>query len=424
MPGVGPTLSASRYCDSAYTVQRPTSDHYDDICDRDGVYFMSGQTNQKLSFFALVVGSAIALKFLPAPFIWIFLGWGAALFAWGFLRRQTNLGVVVFNFAFVVLALAGAEIWLTVAESDEIHVKITHTPDYIRKHPYLGTRPKPSSVNRTTARYGDQLIYDVEYTIGDNGLRVTPPVTANEVDGCVLFFGGSFVYGAGVNDAEALPYQVGVQSDGRYAIYNFGFHGHGPGQMLSALEHGYVDEAIDCNPTHLIYLAIRDHVLRVLGVGRRSFGPKYVSDGNGGVVYSGIFRDSVRIKWLTGVGGYRIRKSKLASRVLDYSRPPGEEEFELFAAVVRQTREITRADYPGSQFHMLVWDNCWGVEDSGVGDLERLSRMMDGVHLATEILPHFRCNAEPYQIHSLDGHPNALAHQMLARYVVAEILKP
>jgi hypothetical protein len=373
------------------------------------------------SFLALLAGTAIAFKYLPAPFIWILLAWGLALCAWGVLNRQATRGVVVFNLACVILVLAGVEIWLTVAASNQIPIKTVNSPDYIQRHSYLGTRPRPSSVNRATSTYGDLLLYDVEYTIGENGLRISPPVSAGEADGCVLFFGGSFVYGVGVGDAEALPYQVGVEMTGRYATHNFGFHGHGPGQMLAALERGFVDQVIDCEPTHVIYLAIRDHVQRLVGGGWRSFGPKYVTDGNGGVEYAGVIRDAAPTGWLTGSGGYRLRRSKMASRVLDMLQTPGEGDLDLFAAVVRQAVQTVDTNYPGSQFHMLLWDT-WGPEDSGVGELEQFSGMMDGVHLASEILPQFRSQPLSYRIHEVDPHPNAAAFELLAAYIATEIL--
>jgi len=374
------------------------------------------------SVLGLLAASALALKFAPAPFIWIPLLWAMALFVWGFRRRHTTIGIAVFNVAYVALAFAGVETWLQVQDLGQIGVVRTYAERYQERHPYLGSRPRPSVVERATAMYGDELVYDVEYTIGENGLRLAPPVDPDSLRGCVLFFGGSFVYGEGIADTEALPYQVGLQSAGRFSVFNFGFHGHGAGQMLSALEHGYVDEAIDCMPSHAIYLGMESHVARLRGAGWMAFGPKYVADGNGGVTYRGLFRDSVRVNWMTRVIEPRARKSKLVSWVLDYTRPLNDEDFELFAAVVEQTAEAQRTKYPGIESHMLVWDD-WESDDSGVGDLERLSRGLDGIHRASAILPQFDAQPQLYRIHERDWHPNALADRLLAAYIVSEILE-
>lgn len=384
---------------------------------------MISKPKQLAAFIGLLASSAIMLKFFPAPFIWILLAWGGALFAWGVMRSQTRTGVVVFNFAFLLFALAGVEIWLTVEHLGEVSIVKTQPPGYIQVHPYLGSRPAASNISRITAHYGNELVYDVEYTIGDDGLRLAPPVDAGDKRGCVLFFGGSFMYGAGVADSEALPYQVGVQSGGQYETYNFGFHGHGTNQMLSALEHGYVADRLDCKPTHAVYLAIEDHLTRMQGIGWRSFGPKYVPDASGGVTFAGIFRDLARDHWWSRVIEPRLRKSKLATKVLNHTRPPGEVEFDLFASVVKQSVDIIREDFPEAEFHMLVWDH-WSEDDgSGIGDLVRLTKTVDGLHMVSEILPRFHRTPEIYRLHEHGRHPNPLAYEILARYVLEEILE-
>lgn len=370
----------------------------------------------------LLGASALAFKFGPTPFVWIPLGWGVALIAWGLRRRGKAVGVVAINLAYVALALAGVEAWLQVKDSRRVGVERTYAVRYQERHPFLGTRPRPAVVERATATYADEVIYDVEYTIGDDGLRLAPPA-ADSATACVLFFGGSFMYGEGLADAEALPYQVGVQSGGRVRVFNFGFHGHGAGQMLSALEHGYVDAAIDCDPTHAVYLAIGSHVERLLPGGWRSFAPRYVSDGAEGVEYRGLFQDSARVTWFSTNVEPRLRKSKLATRILDYSRPPGAETFALYAAVVAQAAQTLRTRYPGIETHMLVWDD-WDDGDPGVGDLTELAAELDGVHRVSAILPEFSDSTRQYRIHPRDWHPNALANRLLAGYVVENILAP
>ena len=80
------------------------------------------------------------------------------------------------------------------------------------------------------------------YTIGPNGLRVSPPYEEVADVPCALFFGGSFTFGTGVEDDEALPYVAGILSEGKYRVYNFGYRGYGPHQMLAALESGLRSE--------------------------------------------------------------------------------------------------------------------------------------------------------------------------------------
>ena len=60
--------------------------------------------------------------------------------------------------------------------------------------------------------------------------------------------------------------------------------------MLSALEHGYVENIIKGKPTYAIYEAIFNHVERAAGYTLKRVGdPKYAQDKNGDIVYQGQY---------------------------------------------------------------------------------------------------------------------------------------
>ena len=82
---------------------------------------------------------------------------------------------------------------------------------YYQSDDILGYRPIKNTVKLSARRYyRDELLYDVRYTIGPDGLRQSMPFgDVNSPAGCVVFFGGSFTYGEGVNDHETMPFQVG-----------------------------------------------------------------------------------------------------------------------------------------------------------------------------------------------------------------------
>ena len=80
---------------------------------------------------------------------------------------------------------------------------------------------------------GGETLYAVVYSVDKRGLRVEPPLAPGHGDRCVLFFGCSYTFGEGVNDAETLPYRTGVLAEGRLRMINFGLHGYGPHQMLA-----------------------------------------------------------------------------------------------------------------------------------------------------------------------------------------------
>ena len=73
---------------------------------------------------------------------------------------------------------------------------------YTHPDDMLGYAPDPGK--RVTARklHGNTALYDVTYTIGTDGLRVTPSAPGTPVARCVIFFGDSVTFGEGVNDDE------------------------------------------------------------------------------------------------------------------------------------------------------------------------------------------------------------------------------
>ena len=70
-----------------------------------------------------------------------------------------------------------------------------------------------------------KMVYDVTYTIDVNQRRVTPTDSKlSKYKGKINVFGGSWVFGEGLNDNETLPYYL-QKSFPDYKVTNFGFHG-------------------------------------------------------------------------------------------------------------------------------------------------------------------------------------------------------
>ncbi|MDH3275218.1 MAG: hypothetical protein OEM99_11850 [Gammaproteobacteria bacterium] len=376
---------------------------------------------------ALVAGTLLALKFLPAPFVWILLTLGTILCRVGFVYRNATAGVIAFNFGIVAVAVSGIEASFEIARwaspvREETFELGYHVPD-----PYLGSRPMPDVVETATLQIDQELLYKVRYTIGANGLRLSPLDHGDNIVGCVFFFGGSFVYGEGVADDQTLPYRTGVRSDGNYRVYNFGFHGHGPHQMLAAMEHGLVDAAIDCAPSHIVYLAIVDHISRAAGLGKwSSFGPRYVIGDDGSLQFSGLYgNDEPTPTPLAREIVWQARKSRIVSFVLDRNSYPGDSEVELFAAIVAQARKYAESAYSVSEFHVLLWDwpdRCSQQNEPCAAMTEWLQAAGIDVHPVTKIIPDFATAPDDFVLSPHDKHANARAYALLADYVVNKIL--
>jgi hypothetical protein len=230
-----------------------------------------------------------------------------------------------------------------------------------------------------------------------------------------------------------MPYRVGQKSNGRYRVYNFGFLGYGPHQMLSQLEQGLVDSAIQCRPAYAIYQALPDHVSRAAGLEAwDQFGPKFVRTDNGSVVQRGHFEDENKGGFLAGLRRFHyslpnrakhyLEKSALYKGLLYLHRPVNDQDLDLCLRIVDQSRRTLEARYEGIQFHVLFWDFS-GEDPTETKLIQGLRAQNIKVHLISNILPEYRDHENRFEIHPADGHPNKLAYELLADYILRAIVK-
>jgi hypothetical protein len=373
-------------------------------------------------FIFLISISAVAIKFCPLPWA-IALLTTSILLAYGAVASTRNsMKVVMINAAAICFALAAFEGYLGIVElqGDGTRMEGSITEGFTHSDNVLGYAPNKNT--QVTARkfYGDMLIYDVVYTIGPTGLRTSPP--ANQpTRGCVVFFGDSVTFGEGVNDQEAFPYQVGLKTKGEYQIFNLGFSGYGPHQMLASLQAHRLEESVKCRPTYFIYLAIPEHIMRVVGLTSWDrHGPRYRLKQDGTLVRDGNFdTPSSRIPlWVQkAIGSYHTWQ-----KLFGNERQPDNADLELFLAVIRKAAHIIHQRYPKSQFDVILWD---ARNDQRIAVIENnLLAAKIPVYLLTSAIPDFLANWRHYVLSAHDLHPNATAHKLIADYVVSHILQP
>lgn len=225
-----------------------------------------------------------------------------------------------------------------------------------------------------------------------------------------------------------MPYQVGLMSDGKYKVFNFGFDGYGAEQMLAATESGMVRRVVDTNPKYAFYVAIPNHVWRVAG--RTAWGehaPRYVLDSNGTPRQTGHFEDREALGLRLGLG-HRIsgQLDKSATwRMLSMGDSRiTDEDIRLYLAVVRQSRDLLTAQYPDIQFEVILWPNQDVPQQRAAYEkIQQGLRQMDIPFVRVEdILPGYQADRSPYILSPTDHHPNALADRMLAQYVVTRLI--
>jgi hypothetical protein len=261
-------------------------------------------------------------------------------------------------------------------------------------------------------------------------LRISPPEESNNQTQCALFFGDSFTFGEGVQDHEAMPYLVGKLSN--YKVYNFGFHGYGPHQMLAALERGLVEKTVACKPSVAIYQALIIHTARSAGLSPwDKHGPKYISS-NGGIKYDGHFDDhspGSQVKDISSLATFvktiaqaQIEKSFICKKYFPYNHYiVRDEDIEVFLSLIEASRTKFSSLYPGSAFHIILWDE--NPNDPQYFRIhEGLLKKGFNIHIASNMLPRYADQRSSYEISPYDRHPNPLAYTHIAQYVVKTIL--
>ncbi len=375
----------------------------------------------------MVVGAVLAgvfLKYLPKPYVYIYAFWGIACFYAAAISSGAWIRAVWLNIGVVVLALGCAEMYFdqiyfaeeplreTEFGADDANRSNTNLIDLFGKHDVLGWAPTKGRAFFETTSFANKLIYKVKYTIDNDGLRVAPPfVIASQREArCLLFFGDSFTFGEGVKDDETMPYSVGQKTHGRYEIFNFGFLGYGPHQMLAQLQQGLVDSAIHCRPAYAIYLGLPDHVSRAAGLETwDQFGPKFVVGKDGAVIWKGRFDSETppslfgqlrRIHQILPSQAKRyLEKSALYQGLLYMHRPINDQDIDLFLRIVDLSRKIVESRYQGAEFHIIFWDFSSGEEPLEVTLIAGLRARGITVHPISTILPDYQDHEARFELH-------------------------
>ncbi|MGH6823697.1 MAG: SGNH/GDSL hydrolase family protein, partial [Methylocella sp.] len=185
--------------------------------------------------------------------------------------------------ASLAFGLSIAEAAATILETKALSV-VTHGESVRR--PVVGWGPEHPG--RFHAEKRDPktgaVIYVADYTIDANLLRQT---ISGEKGTAIVFFGDSFTFGDGVNDAETLPQAFADLLDRKVRVLNLGFTGYGPQQFLRELETGLFDPLIGSRPRLFIFMTAAWHAERTAcKASWTPHAPRYALE-NGQIVFKG-----------------------------------------------------------------------------------------------------------------------------------------
>lgn len=215
-----------------------------------------------------------------------------------------------------------------------------------------GYYPKKNSEFVEKIFYKGKLLSLNKYTINEHGHRRTInfDVTTNE---CIVFFGGSIIFGQSVNNDETLPHYVSMNLNGEKKVFNFAFNGYGPHQFLSKIENNYLDELKICKKLYFIYFYINDHIGRV--VGKRSWGdksPRYIFNGYE-LVQKGFF-SSYPFKLIMKFRK-NVRNSKILSIFYNIEKINKKDQA-LLIQILEEIEKKSKNININSNFYYIIWD--------------------------------------------------------------------
>jgi hypothetical protein len=274
----------------------------------------------------------------------------------------------------------------------------------------LGHLPAAGSYQIQQVTRDGETLFDVAYTVGADGFRITPePPDADA--GRLNLFGGSFAFGHGVEDDETLAFHLGRALGAE--VRNFGINGGGPHQSLAILE-----SERDTRGNVNVLLTAPWHGERIACRRPWSGGsPRYRLD------HDGLVRDGV----CPAEGAEPLHRALRQSMIFHVAETAfgvlrrertATAELDLFVAVIGRMADLSRERGQAFVVAYIGADSLHGVPLDNAALMRRLAATGATV-VDVSLAPSQRELSPDYFIHELDNHPTALANEHRA-----ELLAP
>ncbi|MGH6800801.1 MAG: SGNH/GDSL hydrolase family protein [Methylocella sp.] len=250
------------------------------------------------------------------------------------------------------------------------------------------------------------VIYLADYTIDSNLLRQT---ISGENGPAIVFFGDSYTFGMGVNDAETLPQLFADLLDRKQRVLNLGFPAYGPQQFLAELQTGRFDGVIGAQPRLFIFMTWA-------GLAERTAckffwvrgGPRYALE-NGQVALKGVCYDGLRLRlreWLEDMASYRLF-------IEPYRQKLTHEDVELYVRIMLAAVNLAKEKYGVATLIPYITASGY-LKGTGFSDDEIVQRLQDGGAVVVDVSLAKEEAAGAKLTIKGDGHPTPLANRLRA----------
>lgn len=285
---------------------------------------------------AAAAGGLLWLAYDERSFAWVAVALACALVALALWVRPLRSALTVCISLLLALALGEAALgWMQGRDVEGTVVQYNpeaKPPGQYWNATSMGSSPRPGVHHVRKLAVGGELIYDVRYTIDDQGRRVTPGAGAGLGRARVNFLGDSGTFGEGLPDDQTVAAQLQArlpQTD----VHNLAMSGYGMHQALLLMEdaptvQGKVNVVITA-PWH----AERSACVPAFATGS----PRYVLEPDGSVRRSGTCGVSVRAvdRVLSWSHLWNLTKTLASHKRQDA-------EIDLYLGLLRRIAELSR----------------------------------------------------------------------------------
>lgn len=393
------------------------------IINKNHVHFLAG-INSVLFFVLMLLSYLLRTTNLFALIFILSFIFACSILLWYKQFRNFGLILVTVGLCFFViefvLALCSDR---NLTTRTEIYSQNNEPSKTFYRESELGYQPNPGVFIARKFSNSNRPIYDVIYTIDMDGTRVTPEASADSKFSPtrINFFGGSFMFGTGLNDNQTLPYYVSQLLHVR--VKNYSAPGYGAHQAY------YIMKNLDLSPESQtdVFLTSAFHSERSYCIPFYSdLSPRYrlkrTADRN--VIFQdGVCGDPVFGKVMPMFLVRILRKFRmyLSLKQIVMSRSDREEEFRLYIELIRAMNNIS--EFENRTFVVLYVDaQDEYFEGSRYSNDLIISLLKEsGIRVINVSLDVTGVVPAKYYLDLEDKHPSSLANQLRAEILVNQL---
>jgi hypothetical protein len=275
-----------------------------------------------------------------------------------------------------------------------------HTPKLAGGRSHL---PHLKNVRHVRSK-NEKIIVAYEFSTDAFGRRISIPPEFSKSTAAILFFGDSFTFGAGLDDAETIPSQFN-KIPSKYIAYNYGVNGTSPRELYTLLKYRNLNSEVN-HPIRIgVYTFIEDHFYRASPYFSGAF-PKIELSKNELV-------ESFEYGLLE-----QFFQRLFSSRILN-NLPINwqkwfitEREFYKFCLLIQESKNMFQEKYPGSNFIILNFQ----VKDTDNTLTNKLKDCALEAKIPVIDSPSIE-NKTGDDFIPYDGHPTAIATKRNAEFI-------